>query len=99
MHEHPEDQNSTVIGRMTRFLKYSDGVHVLLADRNEVGWYGVPERDSKSLNIPGLAEYTPEHVHHNYRNTDAYKKSKERRGKEAASIGQFKNGLSNRELW
>jgi len=87
------------MNRIARFLKYQDGVHVLLADRTEVGWYGIPERESRSMNHPGLAEYVPEHVHHNYRNTDAYVKSKERRQKKAANIGEFKTGLSNSELW
>ena len=87
------------MNRIARFLKYQDGVHVLLADRTEVGWYAIPERESKSMNHPGLAEYVPEHVHHNYRHTDAYVKSKERRQKKAASIGEFNQGLSNPELW
>lgn len=84
---------------MARFLRFQDGVHTLLADRSEVGWYGIPERESKSFGFPGLAEYTPEHVHHNYRNTDAYVKSKERRGKKAANIGEVRAALSNQELW
>lgn len=84
---------------MTRFLRFQDGVHVLLADRTEVGWYGVPERDSKSMDIPGLGEFTPEHVHHNYKFTDAYIKSKQRRGKQAASYGELKNSFSNQEMW
>jgi hypothetical protein len=87
------------MGRMSRFLRFHDGVNVLLADRSEVGWYGVSERESKSLGFPGLAEYTPEHVHHNYRHTDAYIKSKQRRGKQAANIGQTRQALSNQELW
>lgn len=87
------------MNRMTRFLQWHDGVNVLLADRSELGWYGIPERESKSMNIPGLGEYTPEHVHHNYRFTDAYKKSKERRGRMAANSGQFAQGFSSQENW
>lgn len=87
------------MNRINRFLKFQDGVHVLLADRTEVGWYGVSERESRSLGFPGLAEYTPEHLHHNYKFSDAYTKSKERRGKKAASIGEFRAGFSNQEMW
>ena len=86
-------------GRLARFLRFSDGVHVLLADRTEVGWYGVPERESRSMAVPGLGEYTPEHVHHNYRFSDAYLKSKERRGVKAAAIGETQKRFSNQEMW
>ncbi len=48
---------------------------------------------------PGLGEYTPEHVHHNFKHTDAYIKSKERRQKKPASIGEFRTGFTNEELW
>jgi hypothetical protein len=51
--------------------------------------------------MSGSAEYTPEHVHHNYKFTDAYTKSKEARQKIAASTGEFgKTGkFSNSDLW
>jgi hypothetical protein len=87
------------MGRIARFLRFEDGVHTLLADRTEVGWYGVPERESRSLGFPGLGEYTPEHVHHNYKFSDAYIKSKERRGQKAAAIGETQKSFSNAELW
>jgi len=87
------------MSRLTRFLRFHDGVHVLLADRTEVGWYGVPERESRSMTIPGLGEYTPEHLHHNYRFSDAYIKSKERRGQKAAAIGETQKAFSKPEMW
>lgn len=89
------------MNRLARWLKNQDGVHVLLADRSEIGWRGIEERDSKHLGLRGSsAEFTPEHVHHNYKHTDAYTKSKEARGKTAASAGEFsKTGLSHSEYW
>jgi hypothetical protein len=101
LHEYPKDQRSAVIARLTRWLKMYDGVHTLLSDRSEIGWYGVAERESKhSAGIPFACEYTPEHVHHNWRfNTEAYKKSKESRGLEAASPGQFSKTTSNSKYW
>lgn len=84
-----------VSNRIAKWLKDSDGVHVLLTDRNELGWYTIPERETRSVGTFGLAEYVPEHVHHNYKYTDAYIKSKESRGKIAASLGEAKNPLSN----
>ena len=85
---------------MTHFFRHLDGVHVLLGDRTEVGWKGIPERHSKiNDNMPFGTEVTPEHVHHNYLHTDAYVKSKEHRGVEAANNGQFAKGLSNEKYW
>lgn len=87
------------MGRIARFLRFQDGVHTLLADRTEVGWYGVSERESRSMAIPGLGEYTPEHVHHNYKHSEAYIKSKERRGQQAAAIGETQKSFSNPDMW
>ena len=85
---------------MTRWLKMFDGVHPLLVDRSEVGWYGVSERESKhSAGVPFACEYTPEHLHHNWKYTDAYKKSKELRKVEAAYSGQFSRTTSNPKYW
>ena len=42
---------------------------------------------SENAGKPG--EYIPEHVHHNYMHTNLYELSRQRRGKEAASPGQF----------
>jgi hypothetical protein len=51
--------------------------------------------------VSGGAEYTPEHVHHNYKYTDAYTKSKLARNKQSASAGEFgKQGkFSDENLW
>ena len=88
MHEYPNDQQFTVSNRITRWLKWKDGVHSLLADRSEVGWYAIPEREY--FLTPAASEYVPEHVHHNYKHTDAYTKSKQSRGKIAANMGETK---------
>jgi hypothetical protein len=101
MHEYPLDQNFTVSNRIARWLKWKDGVHVLLADRSEVGWYAIPERETTNNTgiTGGAAEFIPEHIHHNYKFTDAYIKSKQKRGKIAANPGEFSKGLSNAESW
>ncbi len=63
---------------------------MLLADKAEVGWYPIQERCSKvNSNITYQCEYTPEHVHHNWRTTKAYVESKNRRGELPAVQGQF----------
>jgi hypothetical protein len=89
------------MNRFSNWLKNYDGVHVLLADRSEVGWYNIPERYCKINNnaIPYATEYTPEHLHHNWKHTDAYVNSKKARGVEAASVGQYAKGLSNPKYW
>jgi hypothetical protein len=81
---------------MTSWLKNYDGVNILLENRSEVGIYTIPERYSKiNDNIPFSCEYTPEHVHHNWKYTNAYKESKKRRGVTSSSVGEFSKGLSN----
>jgi hypothetical protein len=74
---------------MYRWLRWKDGAHVLLADKSEAGWYYVPDRGFDSVTNTVHGEYIPEHVHHNYLYTDAYEKSRTRRGKEGAAHGQF----------
>lgn len=91
---------STLASRMKIWLRSLDGVNVLLADRSEVGWYAVPERLSKISNeVPFASEIIPEHIHHNWKHTDAYKESKKARGVEAATPGQFTKGFSNSKYW
>jgi hypothetical protein len=81
---------------MRTWLQHLDGVHVLLADRTEVGWYPIQERYSKvNSNIPYQCEYTPEHVHHNWKTTKAYIESKNRRGELPAVQGQFAKECTN----
>lgn len=55
--------------RMWRWLRYKDGAHVLLADKTEAGWHYVPDRGNDPADGTGQGEYTPEHVHHNYKHT------------------------------
>ena len=83
MHNEPEADPQLLQARMARWLRFHDGVNVLLSDRNEVGNTFIPERGlCPNAGVPG--EAIPEHVHHNYMYTDAYELSRERRGKEAA---------------
>ena len=58
--------------RMWRFLRFKDGVHVLLADRTEVGWHYIPDRGADPSTGTGQGEYTPEHVHHNWKHSSKY---------------------------
>lgn len=62
-------------GIATRFLACYDGVHVLLFNRSEVGNYYIPDRVN-SRNDPNYyyQDYSPAHLHHNWRFTDVYKK-------------------------
>ena len=88
MHEHASAQPRILESRISRWLRSQDGVHVLLADRTEVGNYFVQDRGLCPQAGSG-GEYVPEHVHHNYKHTDAYELSRQKRGKEAAAPGQF----------
>jgi len=71
---------------MWRWLRWSDGAHVLLADKSEAGWKYISDR---GWDVNATGEYTPEHVHHNYLHTDAYEKSRKERGVEGAAHGQY----------
>jgi len=53
------------------------------------------------MSYTGATEIIPEHVHHNYKHTDAYTKSKASRNTKAAVTGQFgKAGeYSNEHYW
>lgn len=93
------EPQSTLNSRIVRWLKLKDGVHVLLADRTEVGTYAVPERESRSFGSPYSTEFIPEHIHHNYKHTDAYVKSKQRRNKVAANNGEYGSAISRPESW
>ena len=91
LHLHSDDNEKYhLASRMARWLKTKDGVHVLLAGRSEVGWKHLPDRGSDPNRAYG--ETVPEHVHHNYLYTDEYEKSRETRGVEGASSGQFRAG-------
>ena len=47
----------------------------MLADRTEIGNTFIPDRGQSEAAGRG-GEYMPEHVHHNYRNTDVYEQSR-----------------------
>ena len=89
MHDDPAGEARRLGSRMERWLRWHDGANVMLADKSEAGWYYVPDRGFDRNTGTKDGEYTPEHVHHNYLYTDEYEKSREARGKEGASPGQF----------
>ena len=56
-----------------RFLTLYDGVHVLLKDRTEVGKYFIPDRPySRNKSDWVYSDYSPAHLHHNWRFSNAY---------------------------
>ena len=89
MHEDPKGDSWKLSQQMHRFLRWHDGANVLLADKSEAGWYFLPDRGVDYNTGTRHGEYNPEHVHHNYLYTDQYELSREARGKEGASPGQF----------
>jgi len=89
MHEDPNGDVWRLSQRMWRWLRWHDGANVLLADKSEAGWFFIPDRGVDYNTGTRHGEYNPEHVHHNYLYTDAYEVSREARGKEGASSGQF----------
>jgi hypothetical protein len=101
MHEHPKEDVPSLVGNMYRWLRWHDGKNVLLADKSEAGWMYIPDRgfDVEQNTIHG--EFIPEHVHHNYLHTNAYKESREKRGVEGAAPGQFleKGKFSSTDRW
>ena len=70
---------------MWRWLKFTDGANVHLADKTEAGWYYVPDRGMSSNIQTRSGESSPEHVHHNYLHSDAYQKSRAERGVDGAT--------------
>lgn len=87
--------------RMWRWLRYKDGAHVLLGDKTEAGWYYLQDRGFDPATGTGQGEYTPEHVHHNYKHNDVYERSRKRRGVEGAGANQFvpKGKFSDEKFW
>jgi len=87
--------------KMWRWLKWHDGTHVLLADKSEAGWYNIPDRGFDVEQNTRQGEYNPEHVHHNYLHSDVYEKSREARGVDGSSSGQFlpKGQFNNEGRW
>ena len=87
--------------KMWRWLKFKDGVHVLLGDRTEVGKFYIPDRGNDPIAGTGQAEIIPEHVHYDYKNTNVYENSRKERGVEGANPGQFlpKGNFSDESRW
>eukprot|EP01016_Furgasonia_blochmanni_P005459 TRINITY_DN1211_c0_g1_i1.p1 TRINITY_DN1211_c0_g1~~TRINITY_DN1211_c0_g1_i1.p1 ORF type:complete len:458 (+),score=105.78 TRINITY_DN1211_c0_g1_i1:158-1531(+) len=66
-----------VARKLLRFLRLYDGVHTLLADRSEVGNYFIPDRiNSRSQAGHVYSDYSPAHLHHNWRFSHIYEDAK-----------------------
>lgn len=91
IHEEPSDEVFFLSNRIWRWLKDHDGTHVLHADKTEAGWHYIEDRGSVYNGLKH-GEFSPEYVHHDYPNTDAYEKSRAARGATQASHGQFQAG-------
>lgn len=72
------DQIATPIqSKMTQFLRMYDGVHTLLQDRSEIGNFFIPDRiNSRSKSDHVYSDYSPAHLHHNWRFSGVYDKKK-----------------------
>jgi len=55
-----------------------DGVHTLLMDRSEVGNFTIPDKlGSRKASEHVYSDYTPTHLHHNWRFSNIYEDAKE----------------------
>lgn len=88
MHEVDSAAPNLLHARMARWLRNQDGVHVLLSGRQDIGHTFIQDRGTCSETGVG-GEFTPEHVHHNYKYSDVYESSRARRGVDGAANGQF----------
>jgi hypothetical protein len=73
----------------------------MLADKTEAGWYNIPDRGFDTEQNTRQGEYNPEHVHHNYLYSDVYEKSRQERGVEGTTPGQFlsKGKFNDESRW
>jgi len=63
--------------KMAKFLKLWDGVHVLLENRSEVGNTTIPDKYGSRLGSDHVySDYTPAHLHHNWRFNNIYEEAK-----------------------
>lgn len=70
MHEY--EQPKMLAKKISRWLRNTDGTHVLLVDKTEAGVFYIPDRGyDLNTNTP-QGEYTPEHVHFDYPRTQLY---------------------------
>ncbi|EGR30262.1 hypothetical protein IMG5_206927 [Ichthyophthirius multifiliis] len=71
-----EDSQQSVAHRFLKFITAYDGVHNLLQDRSEVGKYCIPDRKHSRTHISQAShvygDYTPAHLHHNWRFNNIY---------------------------
>lgn len=102
LHEGPDSEHVWMLSqRMHRWLRWQDGANVMLADKTEAGWYYVPDRGFDTEQNTRQGEFNPEHVHHNYLYTQAYEHSRQARGVQGATQGQFltKGKFSDETRW
>lgn len=70
------DLSFTMSRKLLKFITMYDGVHVLLKDRSEVGKFFIPDRkNSRKDNDWYYSDYTPPHLHHNWRFSDIYERT------------------------
>jgi len=62
---------------MLKFLTMYDGVHGLLQDRTEIGKVCIPDRRNSRADSNWIySDYSPAHLHHNWRFSDIYEEAK-----------------------
>jgi len=67
----------TTAKKMVQFLRLYDGVHTLVHDRTDIGKQFVPEiPNSRSNPMHVYGDYSPAHLHHNWRFSDIYEEAK-----------------------
>jgi len=73
--------------KVSQFLRHKDGVHVLLNDRSEIGTYMIPDRINSRKDADHLySDYSPPHLHHNWRFSNIYDVSKQFAAKRNADL-------------
>lgn len=66
-----------VAKKFQQFLRLYDGVHTLLYDRTEIGTNFIPDRpNSRNDSAHVYGDYSPAHLHHNWRFSDIYEEAK-----------------------
>lgn len=68
-----ENEATVTASKLNKFLHSYDGVHVLLKDRTEIGNTLIPDiRASRSSPTHVYGDYSPTHLHHNWRFNNIY---------------------------
>lgn len=74
-----ENEARVTASKLNKFLTSYDGVHVLLKDRTEVGKFFISDRKFSRTHDPKwiYGDYTPTHLHHNWRFNNIYEQHAE----------------------